>query len=93
MKNVPDAEILSALKEKGLANWNASIKILDEADKLDIPKELKNRAALLKQYCNLRIVSYNLIYKEVEQKTDKYKPSIDSCNTKIKEVIDSLKKQ
>jgi rhomboid protease GluP len=93
MKNVPDAEILSALKEKGLANWNASIKILDEADKLDIPKELKNRTALLKQYCNLRIVSYNLIYKEVEQKTEKYKPSIDSCNTKIKEVIDSLKKQ
>jgi rhomboid protease GluP len=93
MKNATDNEILSALKEKGLTNWNASLKILDETSKLDVPEELKRRITLLKKYCNLRITSYNLIYKEVAEKTQQYKPSVDSCNAKMEEIIESLKKQ
>jgi rhomboid protease GluP len=95
MKNEPDSAILSAIKDKGLVNWNASVKLLDQADKLDVPQTLKYRIALLKQYCNLRIVSYGLIYKAIKEKenTKQYKPSIDSCNKKIQTIIDTLKKQ
>jgi rhomboid protease GluP len=92
MKNSPDSAILSAIKDKGLVNWNASLEVLDEAGKLDVPQELKGRITLLKQYCNLRIMSYNFIYKEISEKTQQYKPSIDSCNTKMEEIIESLKK-
>jgi len=92
MKNSPDSTILSAIKDKGLVNWNASLEVLDEAGKLDVPQELKGRITLLKQYCNLRIMSYNLIYKEISEKTQQYKPSIDSCNKKMEEIIESLKK-
>lgn len=92
MKNSPDSAILSAIKAKGLENWNASLVVLDEAAKLDVPQELKGRITLLKQYCYLRIASYNLIYKEISEKTQQYKPSIDSCNTKMEEIIESLKK-
>jgi rhomboid protease GluP len=92
MKNSAGSAILSAIKNKGLVNWNASLGVLDEARKLDVPQELKGRITLLKEYCNLRLVSYNFIYKEISEKTQQYKPSIDSCNTKMEEIIESLKK-
>ncbi|HTD99412.1 MAG TPA: rhomboid family intramembrane serine protease [Mucilaginibacter sp.] len=90
MKNASDAEILAALKDKGTANWIANLKILDDIDKLDIPQELKDRNAKLRQYCQLRIASYGYIYKAVDEKTELYKPSIDSCNKKIEAIINDL---
>jgi rhomboid protease GluP len=92
MKQASDSEILSALKDKGLPSWNADLQILDEASKRDIPLDLVYRDALMRDYCKMRIKSYGIIYKAVQEKTDKYKSSIDSCNTQIKAILDSLKK-
>jgi rhomboid protease GluP len=92
MKGASDSEILAAFKDKGLPNWNADLQILDQASKLDIPLELVYRDALLRDYCKMRIKSYKIICTAIEEKTDKYKPSIDSCNTQIKAMLDSLKK-
>jgi rhomboid protease GluP len=46
---------------------------------------------MLLNYCNLRIKSYNLIYRAVKEDTDKYKDSIATYNKNIQAVIDSLK--
>ena len=93
VKNAPDSTILSMIKDKGLVNWKANLKILDDADKLNLPVGLTTRIALLRAYCNLRITSYNFIYKAIkENDTVHYKSSIDSCNKQILATLDSLKK-
>lgn len=92
MKNTTNEALLSALKNQGLVNWNSNLKILDEADKLDIPPLLKERDAALRRYCNLRIKSYNLYYKSIQENNKQYKASIDSCNQQLQSIVDSLKK-
>lgn len=92
IRNSPNKVLLSALKNQGLENWNINLKTLGEADKLDIPKSLQERDALLRTYCNLRIKSYELYYKAIDENSKQYRSSIDSCNRQIQETIDSLKK-
>jgi rhomboid protease GluP len=85
-------EMLSDIKDKGIANWNKGLKIVESTDKLDIPQELKDRNSKIKQYCQLQIVKYGLLYKAVEQNnTLQYDNSIDSCNTAINGILKSLK--
>lgn len=92
MKNTAKEALISALKNQGLKNWNTNLKILNEADKLDIPRSLKQRDSILRRYCDLRIRSYNLYYKSVQENSNQYRSSIDSCNQQIQGIIDSLKK-
>ena len=90
LKDTSKAVLLSALKDKGLANWDQNLKILDEMDKLDLPQTFRDRDVLLRKYCNLRVKSYDLLYKTVAENSKKYQPSIDSCNTQLKALIDTL---
>jgi rhomboid protease GluP len=92
MKNTTKEALLSALKNQGLENWNNNLKILDDADKLDIPGSLKQRDSILRRYCELRIKSYNLYYRSMQENSKEYQASIDSCNQEIQGIIDGLKK-
>jgi rhomboid protease GluP len=85
-------EMLSDIKNKGLSNWNDGLKILDEADRLNIPIDLKERNNKIERYCRIQIVKYQLLYKAVEQNTLSYDNAIDSCNKEIGLIIDTLKK-
>jgi rhomboid protease GluP len=84
-------EMLSDIKNKGLVNWNESLKIINDADRLNIPQQLKDRDVKIRQYCQLQIAKYDFLYKAVEQNTLQYDKSIDSCNTGIGEILKSLK--
>ena len=81
------------LKYEGVQIWDEEIKLINEAEKLDIPNKFHQRNKTLKQYCLLRIKSYNLIYKFIDENTYKYQPQIDSCNRQIVAVLDNLKKE
>jgi rhomboid protease GluP len=81
------------LKYEGVQIWDEEIKVISEAEKLDIPNKFHQRNKKLKQYCLLRIKSYNLIYKFIDENTYKYQPQIDSCNQQIVAILDDLKKE
>ncbi|MCO5950153.1 rhomboid family intramembrane serine protease [Mucilaginibacter flavidus] len=79
------------IKDRGLYYWNEMIKMLNELDRQELPDELHARNRSLIYYCELRIKSYNYIYKAVDEDTDKYKDSIQAYNEKIQSVINGLK--
>ena len=83
--------LLYEIKERDLYYWNENTKLIEEAEKLKIPEVLHERNKKLLAYCELRIKSYNLIYKMVEQDTDIYKDSLDSYNSQIEALIKSLR--
>lgn len=90
-QNTPKEKLLYEIKDKGLYYWNESIKLLSNLEKLNLPDGIHDRNKKLIVYCNLRIKSYNFIYKAIEQDTDTYKDSIEFYNRKIETIINELK--
>jgi len=82
---------LQDIKQKGIDNWNRSLALLNEIEKFDLPDVLHEKDKKLIAYCNLRIQSYQLMYKKYDENTDKYDDEIREDNRQIKDIIDNLK--
>jgi len=91
-RNAGNQQILTDLTT-GIKYWNKNLQIINDVEKLGIPVELRVKDGILKQYCDLRIKSYQTIYKAVSESSDKYKDEITSYNQQIEAIIASLKKQ
>jgi rhomboid protease GluP len=79
----PTDTLLSAIQNKGIRSWEENIKILEGLQDLDLPNDYETRIHLLKEYCQLRLKSYQLIYKSVANNTTEYKQQLDSFGTQI----------
>lgn len=90
-KNARKDSILYEIKDRGIYYWNEDLDLLRDMDRMTLPDELHERNKALIRYCKLRVKSYNLIYKAVNEDTDRYKDSIQFYNDKIQAMIDSLK--
>jgi rhomboid protease GluP len=89
-KSTSKDSLLMEVKDRGIYYWNEDIQLIKDVEKLDLPPGLHNRDRALLRYCNLRIKSYNFIYKAIDENTDKYKDSIANYNKDIQIMIDSL---
>jgi len=89
-EHTPTDTLLDQLKNKGIDNWNKNIALIDGLQKLHLPEHLQQRNAKLKTYCQLREKSYALIYKEIEENTDKYHEEIKACNKGIDSLLKEL---
>jgi rhomboid protease GluP len=89
-EGTPNEKILSEIKERGLYYWNENIKIIDSCKNLDLPLSIRTRNRKLEEYCDLRIKSYELVYKAIEEDTDKYEDEINEYNQKIEKLITEL---
>ena len=92
-RNTTKENLLYNIKERGIYYWNQNIKLIDEVEKLNLPAPLHLKDSKLKQYCELRIKSYELIYKYVEENNKSYKDQILDYNRQITELVNSLKKK
>ena len=83
-------EYLAELKNRGLHLWNKDRDLMLEMDKLDLPKEIHKRNKSIIAYCDLRIKSYELIYRYIEEDNSAYKSQIEQYNSSIDSLIKSL---
>lgn len=88
-ENTPNHEILLKIKN-GLHYWNESIKLINELDQLNLPEQLHIRNKKLIQYCDLRLKSYEIIYKAIDEDTDQYRLQIDDYTIQIENIINEL---
>ncbi|MBL7901021.1 MAG: rhomboid family intramembrane serine protease [Bacteroidia bacterium] len=86
----PKEKILYGIKDRGIYNWNESIKLIDSFKDLNLPLVVRTRNRLLKEYCELRVKSYELLYKAISEDTDQYKSQIEDYNQKIDAKIKEL---
>lgn len=89
-KDTPKEQMLSSIAENGLPGWKESIRVVSEADKLDIPNDLHERNKKILWYCDLRIKSYELIYKSIDEETERYTQAIGFYDRQIETVIAEL---
>ncbi|HEY6914011.1 MAG TPA: hypothetical protein VI413_04985, partial [Paludibacter sp.] len=86
----PKEELLKEIKNRGIYYRKDNILLIKQVETFNLPPFLHNRNKLLLQYCNLRIKSYELIYKKVESETDELLPQIQECNKDIEKIIAQL---
>jgi rhomboid protease GluP len=90
-ETTPREQWLTAIEEKGIGNWKKSILLLNEINALNLSAGYHERLEKLIEYCNLRIGSYNLIYKQVAADSVQYQDSLNYYNTRLKKVLDDMK--
>jgi rhomboid protease GluP len=92
-KDTPKSKLLYEIKDRGIYYWNEDLKIIGEVQKLQLPEALHTQADKLKRYCELRLKSYELLYKTVNEDSNQYQSQIDDYNKQIQGIIDELKKK
>lgn len=92
-KTTSKENILFEIKERGLYYWNANIELVNQVDSLNLPDPAHLRNKKLIDYCQLRLKSYQLMYKAVAEDTNIYKPQIDAYDNQIGKIIEELKQQ
>lgn len=89
-KNTPNEVLLLRIKDTGIYYWNENIKLIYSFNELNLPNEIVERNQKLKEYCDLRVKSYELLYKAISENTNQYDSLIENFNaqidTKIKEI-------
>lgn len=92
--NLPETEspekIITELKIHGIDYWKQSIQLIDNIEKLNLPDELLKRNRLLKEYCELRIKSYELLVRAISENTTQYQEQTMQYNKLIEEKIKEL---
>lgn len=87
----PKEDLLYNIKDRGIYYWNENINLINEVDKLNLPEEIHQRNSKIKLYCELRIKSFQLIYKAISENTDKYKTEIQNYDKQIQSIMNELK--
>ena len=88
--NTPNDKILYGIKDKGIHYWNENIKLLESFNDLELPVEIRTRNKLLKEYCELRIKSYELLYKTISEDTNQYQSQLENYNKLIEAKVKEL---
>jgi rhomboid protease GluP len=89
-KETPKEQLLAEIKNRGIYYWKDNIELIYEVEKYNLPPFLHHRNKLLFDYCNLRIKSYELIYKMVENNTNLLQPQIEDLDKQIGKIVTEL---
>lgn len=89
-ENSSNETYLSEIKDKGLYYWNENIKLLNEVETYDLPASIHERNKKLIKYCELRIKSYEVLYKAIKENSDQYKSEIEDYNKQIEVALSGL---
>ena len=83
---------ISFIDSTGIPIWEENLGILDDLDKIKgLYKPLKKQNQVLRNYSNLRIESFKLIRRALQENTNVYDQQIESINHKIDLEISKLK--
>lgn len=92
--NMPESatkdQLLYEINERGIYFWKESIKLIGDLEKLSLPGAVEKRNAILKDYCELRIKSYELMSRAISEDTDQYNDQIGEYNREIDLKIKAL---
>lgn len=92
-KETPRHQLLRALEDRGIYYWKECLQVVNEADALSLPTELHDRNKQLKEYCELRIKSFELLYIMVRDGEERPRPAFKTYNQRIEAIISRLGKE
>lgn len=86
-----DQRCLKEINEVGIPSWEKGRQLIQDLKTLDnLSPQLSKNVDLLLRYCNLRINSYSLMAKSIEEQTNEYKQQQQVLNKKIELIISEI---
>lgn len=82
---------LYMIKERGIYYWDENIKLVKELDKKYLPKKLHEKNDKMIEYCELRIKSYKILYKAVNEQTNRYNEESKTMLMQIEKLLYEIK--
>jgi len=84
-------DVVTFIRYTGIPAWQNNLQILDKLDRIEgLYKEYINQNQLLREYCKLRIESYQMLSKMISEDTNSYDLEFEEINKKIDEVLEKL---
>lgn len=83
--------ILYMIKERGIYYWEENITLLKKLERLSLPEALHDQNKNLIKYCKLRIKSFNLSYKKINENNNEYDNEIEDLNLQIENILALIK--
>lgn len=91
IETADDHQITDFISNTGIPAWQRNLQILDEMDQLEgIYEELRKQNEILREYCLLRIESYQLIGKAIAEDSLVYDQQIENIHKRIDDVLEKL---
>lgn len=85
--------LIQELDNSVLPKWGENLQIIEELNKLDgLPQELQHQNKLLAEYSLLRIETFKVFRKAIEEDTEQYHNELDEQHRKIDRVLEELNK-
>jgi rhomboid protease GluP len=78
---------LYMIQERGIYYWEENIVLLQSLERLSLPELLHDQNKNLIKYCELRIKSFKLSYKKLNENSTDYDNDIDDLNSEINDLI------
>jgi len=82
---------LKEIKTIKIYYWKENLEIVKDIDNLNLSSDLRSKNNELIKYCKLRIESMELLYKSIDENTDKYNDQLDELDKKIQKLLDKIK--
>ncbi|GAB2953538.1 hypothetical protein GCM10027048_18410 [Hymenobacter coalescens] len=86
-------EVLYGLKDRGIYYWEQNLRLVQRLDSLNLPAEYHQRNRVLEAYCQLRLRSYRMMYRAVQEDTRAYDDSLQVYNQQIEELLASVQEK
>ena len=81
-------EAITFIKEKGINLWSKNILLLQDMNRIDgLDEEMVDQNNQFIKYCQLRIKSYNLMYKALKEDTDRYQSELINIQRDISDLL------
>ncbi len=81
-------EAITFIKEKGINLWSNSILLLQDMNRIEgLDQGIVDQNNQFIKYCQLRIKSYNLMYKALKEDTDKYQSELFNIQRDISDIL------
>lgn len=90
LQSKTNEEAAIVLRDSALPQWKHFQKEIMKTDLYRLDNEFNQKRKLLSKYAELRIRQTELIYKSINEETDKYNGEIDDVSDKIDKIIDQL---
>ncbi|MGI8638166.1 MAG: rhomboid family intramembrane serine protease [Segetibacter sp.] len=83
-------EAVSVIRDSALPQWKHFQEQIMKTGAYSLSKEYKRKRKLLNEYAGLRVRQTELMYKSINENTDKYNGEIDEVSDRIEKIIDQL---
>ena len=90
LQSKTNEEAAMVLRDSALPQWKHFQEEITKTDAYRLDDQFKQKRKLLAKYAALRVHQTELIYKSINEGTDKYNAEIDEVSDKIEKIIDQL---